>query len=230
VHEVLLSGLAAALATWRRDRGLPGGDVVVAVEGHGREEQLAEGTDLSSTVGWFTTLYPVRLAVSTAEAAGLFAGAESAGDVVKRTKETLRALPDHGLGYGVLRHLTDGLDGLGEPGIVVNYLGRVRTGESVPWSFAPEAPMLRVPPRGDRKVHFGLEINAAVIGEELHIGLSSVDDVDELIVLLRRALEGIARHVTETGSGGYTPSDLSLVSVTQEDLDEFEDDLEQRTW
>ena len=60
VNEVLLAGLALGLAEWRRRRGDAGADVLVDVEGHGREE-FAGGVDLSRTAGWFTSLFPVRL-------------------------------------------------------------------------------------------------------------------------------------------------------------------------
>src|SRR5262249_39990689 len=71
IEDVLLGGLALALAQWWRQRqgaGVGGaGEAVPAVlldvEGHGRHEELFAGVDLSRTVGWFTSLYPVRLDV-----------------------------------------------------------------------------------------------------------------------------------------------------------------------
>ncbi|HVW44153.1 MAG TPA: amino acid adenylation domain-containing protein [Amycolatopsis sp.] len=173
VRQALLNGLA----TWS---GSP--DAVVAIEGHGREEQIAPGVDLSATVGWFTTVFPVRL---------------DGGDI-----------PDNGIGYGLQRP-----HGLPEPTIVVNYLGRIESGDGAPWSVAPEAPLLRVPPRG--KPHWALDINAVAVGDELRISLTSQHDVRDLVIRLRDAL---ARATI----------DMSLVDISQYDIEEFEEELD--TW
>ncbi|WP_370949206.1 amino acid adenylation domain-containing protein [Amycolatopsis sp. cg5] len=228
VHELLLGAVAATVTTWRHRRGLPTGETVLSYEGHGREEQIAEDVDLSGTVGWFTTLAPVRVRLSAAEAAAVQSGGAPAGEIVKRAKDSLRSQPDHGFGYGVLRHFTEELDAP-EPGVVVNYLGRIGTGEPKPFSFAPEAPMLRVRPHEGRAADFGLEITALLAdgpdGERLRVVLTWLDGVldrpgaDELADLLGAALRGIG----QAEGAGPTLSDLSLVSVTQEDLNEFEE-------
>jgi amino acid adenylation domain-containing protein len=183
VQQALLSAFGAALTRWR-----PARDAVIAVEGHGREEQIAPGVDLSTTVGWFTTVFPLRL------------------------NGTMNALPDHGLGYGLLRPL-----GLPEPTIVVNYLGRVELGDGSPWSVAPEAPMLRVPPRDGRRADWALEVNAAAIGAELRISLTSLEDVDELAELLHAALVHVKPALA-----------LSLVDISSAEIAEFEEEPD--TW
>ncbi|MEU9117891.1 amino acid adenylation domain-containing protein, partial [Streptomyces sp. NPDC048483] len=101
VADALLAALAVAVADHRRTKGLgESGRVLVDVEGHGREE-LTESTDLSRTVGWFTSMYPAALDI------GELSGDRAAalGLAVKRVKEQLRALPDNGIGYGLLRYL-----------------------------------------------------------------------------------------------------------------------------
>ncbi|MFD1051030.1 condensation domain-containing protein, partial [Kibdelosporangium lantanae] len=81
-EEVLLSALALALRE----------PVTVMLEGHGRADELFEGVDTSRTIGWFTTMYPVRLDVHGLDVA----------DAVKRVKETMHAVPGKGIGYGLL--------------------------------------------------------------------------------------------------------------------------------
>ncbi|WP_422804810.1 amino acid adenylation domain-containing protein [Streptomyces noursei] len=132
VDDVLLAALTLAVARWRRQRG----DLLVAVEGHGREESITEA-DLSTTVGWFTSLYPVRLpadpAADPAELARAVCGHRS-------------ALPHNGIGYGLLRYLhpTAGpvLAAGARPQVGFNYLGRFGTGQqdtAEPWTFVPGA-------------------------------------------------------------------------------------------
>ncbi|AQA25480.1 amino acid adenylation domain protein [Rhodococcus sp. MTM3W5.2] len=132
VEDGLLTALALALVHWRRGRGLDTDDVVVALEGHGREPQVVPGADLSRTVGWFTSIYPVRLDLSGIDIDQARGGGAAAGAAVKSVKEQLRAVPDHGIGYGLLRYLGDEagaeLRGLPEPEISFNYLGRLGGG------------------------------------------------------------------------------------------------------
>ncbi|HEY2464990.1 MAG TPA: condensation domain-containing protein, partial [Steroidobacteraceae bacterium] len=93
IQEVLLTALLQAFAGWTGRSAL-----LIALEGHGREE-LFDQADLSRTVGWFTSLFPVLLDLGTST---------DCGNALKTVKEQLRAVPRRGIGYGVLRYLTDG--------------------------------------------------------------------------------------------------------------------------
>ncbi|MBC3840355.1 hypothetical protein GXW82_09420 [Streptacidiphilus sp. 4-A2] len=108
VNDVLLTGLALAVHQYRLRRGT-GADsaLLLDLEGHGREE-VGPGLDLSRTVGWFTSLHPVRLDPGELTEYQLSAPGQAFGNALKRIKEQLRELPDHGLGYGMLRHLCPG--------------------------------------------------------------------------------------------------------------------------
>lgn len=96
VNDVLLTAFALAVGDWRaRTLGAeqPGGPVLVDVEGHGREEQLAGDADLSRTVGWFTSVVPVRLDPGEADSADAFAGGPALDTALARIREHLTALP-----------------------------------------------------------------------------------------------------------------------------------------
>ena len=86
INDILLTVLSKVLCSWQ---GIS--SFVIGLEGHGREESIGQGVDLSRTVGWFTSLYPVEL--SWEEGLGW-------GALLKSTKEMLRQIPDKGLGYG----------------------------------------------------------------------------------------------------------------------------------
>ena len=142
INDVLLTALAVAVATWRRERReASDAPVLIDLEGHGREP-MASGIDLSRTVGWFTSLYPVGLDVGGVELDEALAGGPAMGRVLKRIKEQLRAIPGRGLGYGLLRYLNTEagprLAGRPEPQLGFNYLGRFAAGESGDWSPAGE--------------------------------------------------------------------------------------------
>ena len=107
INEVLLTGLVLALADWRRRRdgtSHTSHAVLIDLEGHGREELFAD-VDLSRTVGWFTSLFPLRLDPGPLDLDEALSGGAALGRALKAIKEQLRALPDHGLGYGLLRYL-----------------------------------------------------------------------------------------------------------------------------
>ncbi|MFF3977341.1 amino acid adenylation domain-containing protein, partial [Streptomyces sp. NPDC001828] len=144
VNDLLLAALAIAVADWRRRHGdaSPAG-TLVELEGHGRE-QFTDDVDLSRTVGWFTSVYPVLLGLGDpVDWDELWAGGPGAGAAVREVRRLLRRLPDHGLGYGLLRHLNPqtipALARHGTPAIGFNYLGRFRTAEAAgDWSLVTE--------------------------------------------------------------------------------------------
>src|SRR5260370_936892 len=127
VEHVLRRGLALAVAQWCGRRGRGGSTaVLVDVEGHGREEVSAD-IDLSRTVGWFTSLYPVRLDVGGVDVEEALGGGAALGRALKLIKEQLRGVPGNGLGYRLLRSLNprtgSQLAGFAAPQIGFNYLG-----------------------------------------------------------------------------------------------------------
>ncbi|RAY16066.1 non-ribosomal peptide synthetase [Actinomadura craniellae] len=239
VNDVLLTALALAVADWRTRRGL--GDepsVLVALEGHGREEQAVAGTDLSRTLGWFTSIFPVRLDLAGIDVARALAGEDDAGRAIKRTKERLRELPDHGLGYGLLRYLNPEtaprLAELPVPQISFNYLGRFAVDETAgtPWTALPGTGVLAggfdtampVAP-------YTLEINAFTEDRADGMGLGVTwawpadlldeDTVRDLAEGWFAALAALTDHAARPGAGGLTPSDVPLAGLDQDELDDL---------
>ncbi|MFJ2885087.1 amino acid adenylation domain-containing protein [Streptomyces sp. NPDC087305] len=242
VDDGLLAGLALALAQSRRTRGVSAASTLVRLEGHGREEHVVPGADLSGTIGWFTAMYPVRLDLAGVDLADAFAGGPAAGRALKAVKEQLRTAPDNGVGYGLLRHLNQEtaaqLAGLPEPQIGFNYLGR-SSGADIPealrglgWTPDTARRDLIAAPDEDMPVESALEINAVVTagpdGDELTAyfgfptGVLSRDEVSALADLWVLALTALARHATSPDAGGLTPSDAPLVAVRQDEIDTWE--------
>src|SRR5207302_454961 len=138
IDDVLLTGLTLAVADWCR-RHVQGADhggshaVLLDLEGHGREEgSVSDVVDLTRTVGWFTSLYPVRLDAGLLDLEEALSGGPALGRALKTIKEQLRAVPGKGLGYGLLRYLNEEtaaeLAGAGAPQLGFNYLGRFAAG------------------------------------------------------------------------------------------------------
>jgi len=215
VNDVLLTALGLALAERTGDA-----ETLVALEGHGREEQVVPGADLSRTVGWFTTVYPVLLDVGDAEP----------GDALKRVKEQLRAAPDNGIGFGLLKYSgrAPALADLPMPSVSFNYLGRFDLrGDDGFWVPAEESGALGGDADPGTPARYSLGVTAVTEdradGPTLRVtwtwpdGVFTAAEIEALSAAWVRALEALA--ACATGDAGLTPSDVPLVSVNQAQLD-----------
>ncbi|WP_116377627.1 non-ribosomal peptide synthetase, partial [Mycobacterium sp. MFM001] len=232
VHDILLIAFGLAVAQFLGDPGAPIG---IDVEGHGRQEELGPDVDLSRTVGWFTTKYPVSLAAGGLSWAQVIAGEAALGALIKDLKEQLRALPD-GLTYGVLRYLNTDVDLAGpDPAIGFNYLGRVGgtagevSGEG--WRLCQDGlSVIGAAAAIPVALAHTVELNAVTVdtdtGPQLHANWtwapSALDEaqVDRLGRFWFEALAGICAHV-RAGGGGLTPSDIAPVRLGQQQIDEL---------
>ncbi|GAA4471597.1 hypothetical protein GCM10023094_02580 [Rhodococcus olei] len=242
VNDGLLAALAVAVAAWRRGRGVDERSVLINVEGHGREESLQPGADLGRTVGWFTSMYPVRLDTAAVDLDDALSGGRAADAAVKTVKEQLAAVPERGVGYGLLRHLNPAtarqLAALATPQISFNYLGRVAAtdvpAEHRDIAWVPDTDTYGFTGSRDAglRAAFVLDVNAVVAdgdgGPRLSAtidypaGLLDAADVDGFTGLWARALEAVAARAVTPGAGGLTPSDLGLVQLSQSRIEAFE--------
>jgi non-ribosomal peptide synthase protein (TIGR01720 family) len=220
INDVLVTALVRALSRWTGERA-----ALLEVEGHGREE-LSEGADVTRTVGWFTSMYPVRVALG--------AGGAAVGEELKRVKEQLRAVPCKGIGYGLLRYLSgEGAvaellrAGEAQAEVSFNYLGQFDQvlGEDGLWQAGAGA-VGSVRGEGEERARL-LDINGSVVGGRLQMSWTYGSEVHALVTIERLSewlveeLEGIVRHCREEGAGGYTPSDFPEANLNQSDLDEL---------
>ncbi|MFD3503662.1 amino acid adenylation domain-containing protein [Streptomyces sp. NPDC058678] len=229
VNDVLLTALAVTLARWRRDLGQDQTFAHIELEGHGREGQFVAGTagfepELSRTVGWFTTLFPVT--VDPGAAADLTAPAYLAA-ALKAVKEDLARVPDNGVSYGALRYLTHTEFDAPAPQVLFNYLGRFDAGAPGDWQLAATTgqlgekrdPRMRLP----RALEFNAIAEPAPTGGEYELvttiswpdGMFTDEDITTLGDYFRVALAGLAA----LEQGGHSPSDFGLVRLTQADVD-----------
>ncbi|RAL30732.1 non-ribosomal peptide synthetase, partial [Rhodococcus sp. AQ5-07] len=241
-NDGLLAGLALALVRWRRERGIDTEAALLQLEGHGREEGVVPGADLSRTVGWFTAAFPVALDLAGIDIDDAFDAGVAAGAAIKAVKEQLLAAPDKGVGYGLLRYVNDDtcteLSKLSSGQVSFNYLGRI-VAEDIPaaaqglgWIPARDFSDVAAPEDPDMPANKVVDINAIVNdgpdGAVLEAsfafpnGLLSATEVQALADLWVGALTALAQHAQAFGAGGLTPSDVPLVTLTQQDLDGFE--------
>ncbi|MFG1694781.1 amino acid adenylation domain-containing protein [Nonomuraea sp. NPDC049309] len=228
VNDVLLTALAVALARRRRDLGQDQTFAHVELEGHGREGRFVAASagfepELSRTVGWFTTLFPVTVDPGAADDVTDPAYLAAA---LKRVKEDLAGVPGNGLAYGVLRHLRGVAFGAPAPQVLFNYLGRYEAGSRADWGLAVATgrlgerrdPRMRLP----RPLEFNAIAEPGPSGAYELIttiswpeGVFTDADIEALAGYFRQALESLAA----LDGGGHSPSDFAPLVLTQADVD-----------
>ncbi len=197
INDVLLTALVRAFARWTGERAL-----LVEMEGHGREHIL-EDVDLSRTVGWFTTSFPVRLEL----------GPDDEPETALQTiKAQSREIPNRGIGYGLLRYLCPDenirrqLAARPQPQVNFNYLGQfdqLPTAEWFPFQIAPESVGPEQSHRSLRTVL--LHIVAIVTGGEMHLrclyskNLHRRETIERLTQDCADELRSLITHCLPTG-------------------------------
>ncbi|MHC5825738.1 MAG: condensation domain-containing protein, partial [Nostoc sp.] len=217
INDILLSALVISLVQWTGNSTL-----LIDLEGHGREE-LFEDIDLSRTVGWFTSLFPVLLQIPPIN---------QPASVIKSIKEKLRGIPNRGIGYGILRYLCEDttvnqqLQTIPTPEISFNYLGQFDQVQSqTGWKLVPESSGDNYSSKQIRS-HL-LDIDALVVEGELQINwiyssnVHARATVENLAQSYIQAIRSIIEHCHSEDVFGYTPSDFSLAQLNQLELDEL---------
>ncbi|TCP54482.1 non-ribosomal peptide synthase protein (TIGR01720 family)/amino acid adenylation domain-containing protein [Tumebacillus sp. BK434] len=218
INDVLLTALAKACANWTHDRKL-----LVNLEAHGRED-LMEDIDHSRTVGFFTSIYPVLIDLGFDK---------HPGEQLKAVKELLRAVPNKGVGYGILRRLStaDGvaerLRALPQADISFNYLGQFdqQTAEDALFGLAQES--IGSPRAASGSRAHSLQLSATVIDGELEVCWEYSQNIHDRATVERIAndfiteLCALIEHCLDPNAGGFTPSDFPEANLNQHDLDRF---------
>ncbi|HCF30473.1 MAG TPA: non-ribosomal peptide synthetase, partial [Cyanobacteria bacterium UBA11049] len=156
INDVLLTALVQAFYQWTGNNTL-----LVDLEGHGRED-IIDRVDLSRTVGWFTTIFPVVLDLGqTVEP----------GEALKTIKEQLRSIPNRGINYSILRYLSNDerLESLPQAEVKFNYLGQfdLVLSESSIFRPAQESTGPMHSQQGNRNCL--LEVNGLIVGGQLRL-------------------------------------------------------------
>ncbi len=231
INDVLLTGLVLSILKWRKNSG-DGTSVLIDMEGHGRES-IFEGIDLSRTVGFFTTIFPVNLDPGNLDLEEAWTGGEALGRALKSIKEQLRSIPDNGIGYGLLRYLNPEtapvLSRLPKSQIDFNYLGRFPVAETADWTPAESFSGGLDP---EMAFHHPLQVDSMVLeraaGPELTAvwtwmpGIFSEKDVRLIADGWFHMLEALVQHSEQPGAGGLSPSDVPLVALSQPEIDRLE--------
>lgn len=210
VYGFLLAALAVTVASWRAQRGQdPATGTLISLEGHGRADAELD-TDTSGTVGWFTTVYPVRVGAgeTAIDVDRAETDREAAARLLAGVAAHLSGVPHQGLDYGLLRYVErrPELTSARDPQIQFNYVGRMDISGigDQPWSLITDTRSLAVPPDSEPNLplRFAINIGSAVMatpeGPQLitnwqwSSNLFSPVDADRLAQLWQRSIAALA--------------------------------------
>ncbi|HSX61738.1 MAG TPA: amino acid adenylation domain-containing protein, partial [Tahibacter sp.] len=219
INDLLLAGVYLGLRRWT------GADTLrIALEGHGREaEHIDAGLDLTQTVGWFTTLYPLTLSSPD----------EQVESVVTSIKEHCRAVPGKGIGYGLLRHIAEDAaliqaEAGQRPALAFNYLGQAdqSVNEETFFRSAPEYAGAHASARRQRR--HPLVLKGLVAGGELRMTLEysrerhHAQTMEQVARFIEDGLREVIAHCAARERTTFTPSDFPLANVSAAQLAQWQ--------
>ncbi len=218
INDILLSALGLGIQHWA---GME--KAMIQLEGHGREE-IIEGINITRTIGWFTSIFPVLLEMGNTP---------DISRLIKRTKDMLRRIPNRGIGFGILKYLTDQAYTLGspwecEPEIVFNYLGQfdasnnsnpdqtatinISTGNSI----SPQSNQL-----------YSLDISGMITGGILRMSVTynaeefANEHMVDFVQKFKKSLEQLIAHCTEKEKPEKTLSDYTSSDFVEEEVEQI---------
>jgi len=216
INDILLTALILSYNKWSDENKL-----LINLEGHGREE-FFENADVSRTLGWFTSIFPVILKSESPE---------DIGSTLKSVKEELRQIPNNGIGYGLLKYLykdesiKEKLNSAQQPEIIFNYLGQItgNVAADSDWKLSKGTIKLSQNKNGIRS-HL-IEINSIIIENKIRMdfvyskNIHNRETIEQFSKYYEEALTSIIEHCKSPEAGGYTPSDFSAAGLNQQELD-----------
>jgi amino acid adenylation domain-containing protein/non-ribosomal peptide synthase protein (TIGR01720 family) len=212
VQDLLLTALAVTVKNLKNEKY-----IVFDLESHGRES-IYENTDITRTIGWFTSIYPVAVPVHNAN---------DLKEIIIRVKEALREVPQNGIGYGAYRYiLKDEKFNQGRPKICFNYLGVINeTKEDKLFSISS---IKRGNEIGmDYVSDYYLEINCQGINNQLELIVSCSElefnqtAAEEIAKNYKNNLLKIIDHCIKKEETELTPSDLSSKEIDFDLMEEI---------
>ena len=212
INDILLTALSQTI---KKLMGLD--EIVVSLENHGRH---AGQLDLTHTAGWFTSLYPILLALPDADMSGQ----------IKNIKEQLRKVPNNGIGHGVLRYFDDQVlrTPYKQSEIRFNYLGQFNHElDNELFTFSTMSSIGEICPTNDMSTK--LDMNSFIVNEKLYLEISYnalaflESSMEVFATTYMQCLEKLIEFTCNFDGKDFTASDFSYADISQDILEDLLD-------
>ncbi|USP97309.1 non-ribosomal peptide synthase/polyketide synthase [Bacillus vallismortis] len=211
INDLLLTSLGLSISHLSGLEQIP-----IHLEGHGRE-QMSLDMDVSRTVGWFTSLYPVVLHAQSGKEISYY---------IKLTKEGLRHIPHKGIGYGIARYLSDAMPSKLNPEICFNYLGQFDQ-DLQQHAIQLSSYSCGSDSSGNQERPYVLNINGMITEGQLRFTISysskqyTKETIKRLSETIQSRLRTIITHCVHKEQSELTPSDILLKGMSIDELDQL---------
>ncbi|QOT00300.1 amino acid adenylation domain-containing protein [Brevibacterium sp. JNUCC-42] len=209
INEILLTALGLTLSEWSGQT-----QIRVDLEGHGRED-IIKDINVTRTVGWFTSIYPVVLKMNAPR---------DLGQQIKQMKESLRQVPNKGVGYSILKYLTETTLTDTQAEVSFNYLGQFDNSQRVGLFQASDKPVGEMfSPSAERT--YMLDFLGMVTDGRLKLSVlynTQIHQTETITKLLARFKENLLRciqHCVSQQTNELTPSDFTSSGLSFDDLE-----------
>ncbi len=222
INDILLTALARAMKSWHGENR-----TLINMEGHGREKFGYQDLDVSRTVGWFTSMYPVALEIPESD---------DLAYQIKFVKESLRKIPNKGTGYNILKYIASAENKKDisfniRPQVSFNYMGQFDEDMGDAFDLASESSGNNVSP--DSECLYDIDLNSIVIQGRLQVSVTynrklyAAETVEKLGADFKAELLTIAAHCAGVGDTEITPSDIDYDGLDIDELDAVLGSLQQ---
>ncbi|MBD7911567.1 non-ribosomal peptide synthetase [Clostridium cibarium] len=215
INDILLSALGITIKDWCGAK-----NAAITLEGHGRED-IINDVDITRTVGWFTSCYPVILDMSD----------NDISTIIKRNKEVLRKIPNKGIGYGILKYLTSSKnrknrDMTIETDISFNYLGQIDSNsnnELFTYSNLSTGSDIS----NNFELKDSIQINSLIQEGNLKFNIDfckleyKEDEIEKFVEIFNKNIYGIIEHCSTRKEAELTPTDYGINEYSLEDVEEL---------
>jgi non-ribosomal peptide synthase protein (TIGR01720 family) len=213
INDILITSLGLAIKQLIRED-----KILISLEGHGRE-RISDDIDISRTVGWFTSIYPFMIDMTNSD---------DLTYQIKLVKEDMRKIPNKGIGYGILKYLSNGkyndvIDFNNEPQVCFNYLGQLDQDMNTEiFNKSKILPENMVSKNSEKE--YPIEFNSMVVDGVLKFTISfngkefTGNKISELAYEFEKKLIEVIDFCMKMENSEVTPSDLGDGNLSIEDL------------
>jgi len=222
INDILLTALARAMKSWHGEK-----QTIINMEGHGREKLASQELDVSRTIGWFTSMYPVVLEIPDSD---------DLAYQIKFVKESLRKIPNKGTGYNILKYMASSekkkdISFNIRPQVSFNYMGQFDEDMGDAFDLASESSGNNVSPNSE--CLYDIDFNGIVIQGRLQVSVTynrklyAAETIEKLGADFKSELLTIVAHCAAVEDTEITPSDIDYEGLDMNELDAILGSLQQ---